>query len=169
MGLSTAVSVASFSVVLAESFSAVMLSTLVPATFIEVANTVKRVAKAKAANGETVTDDDLNGDPNNADDDGLLGPLGDVPGLDTVNTAIATVAAATAEPTELQMLLPSTATIDAEFEFHGGETYSAAASVGAQVKLVTINAGYSALYTTSSSNKLKLHIEFASVPVQIGD
>jgi len=109
--LSTAVSVASFSVVLAETFGAVMLSTLIPATFIETANTAKRLAKTKADAGET----------------------------------------------------PS----DAEFEFHGKERYEAELRAGAQINLVNITAGYSALYETRSNNKVKLHIEFSSVPITI--
>ncbi len=156
MGFSTAVSVASFSVVLAETFTAVMMSTLVPATFIEVASTAKRLAQNAANPGDADTDDAVN-------------QLDALPGVDGLKKVVNTIATATGEPTELQMLLPKTATIDAEFEFHGSESYAASVSGGAQVKVVTVSAGYSALYETSSSNKVKLHIEFASVPVQIGD
>lgn len=160
MAFSTAVSVASFSVVLAETFSAVLLSTLIPATFVETASTVKRIARTAAdANGNV---------PAGAVEDDDLAPMNVVPGLETVRDVIRNIAGATAEPTDLNLLLPKRATIDAEFEFHGSEAYEAAAAIGAQVKLVNISAGYSALYETSSRNKVNLHIEFASVNVRIG-
>lgn len=160
MALSTAVSVASFSVVLAETFSAVMLSTLIPATFVETANTVKRIARKKANEGEV---------PSDAISDNDVAAMNVVPGLETVRDVIKNIAGATAEPTDLHLLLPKTATIDAEFEFHGSEVYSAEARIGAMVELVNITAGYSALYETGSSNKIKLHIEFQSVNIRIGD
>lgn len=159
MAFSTAVSVASFSVVLAETFGAVMLSTLVPAGLVEVANTAKRLAAGVADGGDA--------DPD-AEDDGA-GPADALAGvLAPVTDVVRSIAAATAEPTDLNLLLPKSATIDAEFEFHGREAYSAQASAGAQINVVNISAGYSALYETSSSNKVKLHIEFASVAVRIG-
>jgi hypothetical protein len=65
-------------------------------------------------------------------------------------------------------LLPKTASIDAEFEFHGSERYGANANVGAQIEIVTVNAGYSALYEARSSNKVKLHVDFETVSVTIG-
>jgi hypothetical protein len=158
--LSTAVSVASFSVVLAETFGAVMLSTLIPATFVETANTVKRLAKSKADQNPPAT-------PSDTELTGATAALDKLPGIDAIRDAIRNIAAATAEPSELNLLLPRSATIDAEFEFHGNERYSANLQAGAQINVVNITAGYSALYETSSRNKVKLHIEFSSVPVTI--
>lgn len=157
MAFSTAVSVASFSVVLAETFGAVMLSTLVPAGLIEVANTAKRVAAGTAGGGGGG-----GGGPAPAPLDALAGAL------DPVTNVVRSIAGAVAEPSDLNLLLPKSATIDAEFEFHGREAYSANVGVGAQVNIVNISAGYSALYETSSRNKVVLHIEFASVAVRIG-
>ncbi len=161
MAVSTAISVASFSAVLAESFAAVMLSTLIPATFVETANTVKRLAQNAA-------DDDGNV-PEGAVEDSALSPL-DVAGpvTEPFKSIIRNVAAATAEPSDLNLLLPKSATIDAEFEFHASEAYELSAEVGAQIKLVTVAAGFSALYETSSSNKVSLHVEFESVNLRIG-
>jgi hypothetical protein len=158
MAVTTAVSVASFSVVLAETFGAVMLSTLIPATFVETANTLKRLTKRHA---------DENTTPTEAETNAVLSALESLPGIPAIEDALRNVAAATAEPTNLNLLLPKSAVIDAEFEFHGSEAYSAEASVGAMVKLVTVEAGYSALYSVSSSNKVKLHIEFETVNLTI--
>ncbi|HVQ73987.1 MAG TPA: hypothetical protein VMT79_00455 [Candidatus Binatia bacterium] len=158
MALTTALSVASFSVVLAEAFGAVMLSTLIPATFVETANTLKRIAKQRADSGQPVSDSDA---------EGALTPLASLPGVDAIRDAIRNVAAATAEPSDLHLLLPKHATIDAEFEFHGQEEYAANVGVGAQIQLVTVNAGYSSLYSVSSSNKVKLHVQFETVKVTI--
>ena len=161
MAYSTAVSVASFSVVLAESFAAVMLSTLIPATFVETASTVKRLARNAAdADGNV---------PDGAVEDDDLAPLDVAEAVAGPLKKVArNLAAATAEPTDLNLLLPSSATIDATFEFHGSEAYELGAEVGGQVKLVTVAAGYSALYETSSSNKVNLHVEFESVNIRIG-
>jgi hypothetical protein len=154
--MSTALSVASFSVVLAETFGAVMLSTLIPATFVETASTMKRLAKHHA---------DANTPPAEAEPalNSALAPLESIPGIPALRDTLRNVAAATAEPTDLHLLLPKKAAIDAEFEFHGSESMEAGASVGGQIKLVTVEAGFSALYSVSSSNKVKLHIEFETV------
>jgi hypothetical protein len=152
MSISAVSSVTSFSIVLAETFGAVALSTLVPNAFVESANAVKRLA-ADAAD---------------ADKDDAMSPLGAIPGVDAVVEAVKQIADATDDPTDMHILLPKNASIDAEFEFHGQESYQAGASVGGQVQIVTINAGYSALYTARSSNKVKLHIDFETVAVKIG-
>jgi hypothetical protein len=158
MAVTTAISVASFSIVLAETFGAVMLSTLIPATFVETASTMKRLAKKHV---------DAHTEPTQEEKDGALSVLKSLPGIPAISDALENVAMATAEPTNLNLLLPKQATIDAEFEFHGSESYAYNANVGAQVKLVTVEAGYSALYTVSSSNKIKLHIEFETVNITI--
>lgn len=152
MSISAVSSVTSFSIVLAETFGAVALSTLIPNAFIESANAVKRLAA----------------DATETEKDEKMGPLNAIPGADAIANAVKNIAAATAESTDMHILLPKNASIDAEFEFHGRESYEAGASAGGQVQIVTINAGYSALYEAQSSNKVKLHVDFETVAVRIG-
>jgi hypothetical protein len=156
MSISAVASVASFSVVLAETFGAVALSTLIPNAFVESANAMKRLASRAAT------------DPADAgEEEKAMGPLSAIPGIDAVRDAVKNIAAATAEPSDLHLLLPKKATIDAEFEFHGSESLTVGAGLGAQIKLVTVNAGFSALYSSSSSNKVTLHVDFETVSVTI--
>jgi hypothetical protein len=153
VAVSAAVSVAAFSVVLAETFAAVGLSSLIPAGFITTARLVKEVA------GPTP-------DPASEEDVNKLtaaltteGKPGDAAGK--LLTALAR------SVDDLDVLLPKDAKIHAEFEFHGSEGYSGEAAVGGQIELVTVKAGFSALYTASSSNKVTLDVDFASVHVEL--
>lgn len=141
MAVSAAVSVASFSVVLAEAFAAVAVSTLVPATFLSVA----RAAKAAAANAN-VTEGD--------------GFIGNLPG---VGVAVEALKSASKRITDIDLLVPKTAKIHGEFEFQGGESLAAGASLGGQVQVVTVSAGYSMLYQSTSRNKITLDVDFAAV------
>lgn len=159
MSISAVSSVTSFSIVLAETFGAVAMSTLVPNAFIETANTIKLLAAKAAEAGDNKIDDTSLANVN---------PLSAFPGVESVVGAVKSIAAATSDPTDMHILLPKNASIDAEFEFHGRESYQAGATVGGQVQIVTINAGYSALYEAQSSNKVKLHIDFETVAVKIG-
>ena len=65
------------------------------------------------------------------------------------------------------MLLPKTAKIHGEFEFHGSERYAEDVSAGCAAEVVTVKAGYSAMYEASSSNTVTLDVEFVSVHVEI--
>jgi hypothetical protein len=147
MVVSTAVSVAAFSVVLAESFVAAATSTLVPATFLAVAR------GAKAAVGGAA--------PANSADPALADPLvGNMPG---VKEAVDALRLAVNAMDEIDLLVPKTAKIHAEFEFEASESYAGHASIGAMVNVVSVSAGYSALYQTSTRNKITLDVDFAAV------
>ena len=148
--VSTAVSVASFSVVLAEAFSAVGLSTLVPNTFIAAV----RAAKA--------TLDDPNATAAKKDE-----ARADLRAAAGTNDRLAEVLLAAVDTDALDVLLPNSAKIHAEFEFQGSEKYEYGAEMGAMVEVVTIRAGYNALYETSSKNKITLDVSFAPVNVKI--
>lgn len=140
MAMSTAISVGSFTVVLAESFAAVAASTLIPATFLAVA----RAAKAGGA-AENESANDL-----------VKDMLGVNHALNAVKTGIDSI-------DEIDLLVPKTAKIHGEFEFEASESYSANVAIGALVNVVAVAAGYSALYETSSRNKITLDVEFAAV------
>lgn len=141
MAFSTAVSVAAFSVVLTQSFVAVAASTLVPATFL---------AALRAARGATNPGADTTGNS----------LVDSAPGVGEI---VSGLRAGLASLEEIDLLVPTKATIDAEFEFEASEAYSADASLGGMVQVVSVAAGYSALYETSTRNKITLHLEFAAV------
>lgn len=142
MALSTAVSVAAFSAVLAESFAAVAASTLIPATFLGVARAAKRSGSS---------DDQKNA---------LNVLLGDMPGA---VASLGALKAGAALIDDIDLLVPKTAKIHGEFTFEATERYSASAAVGALVNVVAVAAAYSALYETRSTNKITIDVEFAAV------
>lgn len=152
MALSTIASVASFSAVLAETFAAVGMSTLIPNALVLAA----KAAKPSATGGTS---------PVNPSAIEAVEKL--FHENNPVRGALATVRAAAASMDHIDLLVPKKATIDAEFEFQAAENYSASASVGAAVNVVTVNAGYSALYETSSRNKVSLHVEFGLVGIDL--
>ncbi len=141
MALSAAVSVASFSVVLAESFAAVAASSLVPATFLSLA----RAAKATGT-GPSVTEGTALMTKN-------LGGDGFTKALAEAAKAI----------TDIDLLVPKTARITGDFEFQARDSASIAVSGGVQVNVVTVNAGFAALYESSSKNKVHLEVDYVSV------
>lgn len=140
MALSTAISVGAFSVVLAESFAAVAASTLVPATFLAVIRAAKKNASAE----------------NESANDLVKDMLGVGQALKAVKTGIDSI-------DEIDLLVPKTAKIHGEFEFEASEAYSENIAIGALVNVVAVAAGYSALYETSTRNKITLDVEFAAV------
>ncbi len=147
MALSTAVSVASFTVVLNQSFAAVAASSLVPATFVTLARLAKQAAGA-AGSGSGAA-------PASA---GLVAGL--VPGGTELVKALQEAAKSI---NDIDVLVPKTAKISATFEFEGAENYSAAMQAGAAINVVSVNAGYSAMYSTSSKNRIQLDVDFVSV------
>ncbi len=138
MAVTAAVSVAAFSVVLAESFAAVAMSSLVPATFVQLA----RLAKA---GGTAVANTAL---------------VGKLPGGTELAAALAEAAKST---TDIDVLVPKTARITADFEFEGTESYTVGASAGGAINVVSVAAGFSALYASKSTSKIHLEVDFVSV------
>jgi hypothetical protein len=138
MAVTAAVSVMAFSAVLAESFAAVAASSLVPSTFV----TLTRLAKAGAVSTENAS---------------LIKKL---PGGTEL---AASLREAATSMTDMDVLVPKTARITADFEFQASEQYSADASLGVAVDVVTVSAGYSALYTSTSTSKIHLEVDFVSV------
>jgi hypothetical protein len=149
MAFSTAVSVAAFSVVLTESFVAVAASTLVPATFLAAARAARRAADASGAAGDAGATDTTGNSL-----------IAKAPG---VKEAVEALRSAIASVDEIDLLVPNKARIEADFEFEASEAYSGDATVGGFVNVVAISAGYSALYQTSTRNKIHLEVDFAAV------
>ena len=150
MAVSAAVSVASFSAVLAASFAAVAASSLVPATFLSLV----RAAKGAGAGGGGGTGaGQLTSTPTEDAIDDLLHD-------DKLSKALSEAGKSL---TDIDLLVPKSAKITGDFEFQATDRVSADVSVGAAVKVVTISAGYSALYTSTSKNKIHLEIDFVSV------
>jgi hypothetical protein len=166
--LSAAVSIASFSVVLAETFAAVGLSSLIPAGFITLARGTKQILGGAAR-------PDLDPDDITDISDAIAysaTPKPEAGGTSATSVAPAEVAnkllkALAKSVDDLDVLLPKTAKIHGEFEFHGSEKYAYGAEAGCAVEMVTVKAGYSAMYEASSSNKVTLDVEFVSVHVEI--
>ena len=134
-------SVASFSIVLGEAFAAVGLSTLVPNTFIA-------LTKAAKGGGAAISD--------------VMLTNAKIPGA---VEAAALMRGAAASLDSMDILLPKDAKIHAEFEFQGSDKMSADVSVGGQVEVVTVKAGFSAMYESKSSNKITLDVNFVTVHV----
>ncbi len=169
--LTAAVSVASFSVVLAETFAAVGLSTVVPAGVVTLARMVKQIAgdpTQSASNGTTAAKDDVLHQIAGQDASGTTPAKLGMPGADTAAKLVNAMAASL---DELNLLLPSSAKIHAEFTFEARERYDVAASgnlgVAAEVAVVGISAGFSALYEAKSTNKITLDIDFAPVNIKL--
>ncbi len=202
MGATAIASVASFSVVLGETFAAVGLSTVVPNLFIAAAKAAKGAvappadvasavamltdaqAKLSAATPGTAdvtaakagVDSALSllavPNPNAAGNQKAQASFQDMFGAESaakgvVSKALDVVKNAANAVDELHVLLPNKATIDAEFEFHASEEYKAGVGIGAAVEMVTVKAGYSGMYESSSRNKVTLHVEFGAIAVKI--
>jgi hypothetical protein len=151
--LSTVMSVTSFSVVLAEAFAAVGLSTVVPAAVVTAARLAAQLA-----------DDAPADDPKRKRLNGIIEglPEGNMAG----KTADLMKAVAKSLPT-LDILLPKTAKIHAEFTYTGTDSLSVSGGVSVPLQVVSVNVGFSELYTTTSSNKITLDVDFVSVNVPI--
>jgi hypothetical protein len=148
MAVSAAVSVASFSAVLAASFAAVATSSLVPATFL----TLVRAAKGAGAGG--------GGSASASASPATVASINSLLGDDKLSKALSEAANSV---TDIDLLVPKSAKITGDFEFQATDRVSGGVSVGTAVQVVTISAGYSALYTSTSKNKIHLEIDFVSV------
>ena len=165
MTVSAAVSVASFSVVLAETFAAVGLSTIVPTSVVTLARLAKQLAAGAA--------------PVQADADKIqsaISSVGSLTAKDSNNQpkpvnpgdAIATLGSALGKALpSLDMLLPKDAKIHAEFTYEGRDSMSLNASAGGMINVVSVSAGFSELYESKSTNKITLDINFVSVNIPL--
>ncbi len=147
MAYSTIMSIGSFSVILFEAFTAVGLSSLMPTTAITLAR-MSKPDDSGAADDTTEMETSLAKTPVNGLKD-LLKNLGK------------------AGPDSLDILMPSTAKIHAEFEFQGRDESRIEGSIGGFVEVVNVNVGFSALYESTSRNKITLDVDFVSVNVPI--
>lgn len=148
MAVSTAMSVASYSVVLAETFATVGLSTLVPATFVGVARAIKAAGEARDASRPV---------PAGTSEMERL----DVGSIVPTGPAEELVRYIAANEETLDLLVPKKARIQAEFEMQASESYSEGMSGGVTMDVVTVKAGMSLLYKTKSECKVKLDLNFA--------
>jgi hypothetical protein len=154
--ISTAFSIASFSIVLAECFAMVGMSTLIPTGAAVAASTIRHAAleNKQTPPGTTPAQNDPLGQ--------LLsfgGSIASAP-VEGIKQVIRTVAH---DMDSISLLVPKSASIDAVFKFHANESYSMNAEGGAMIQLVTVKAGYSALFAVETSNEVKLHVDFALV------
>jgi hypothetical protein len=168
--MTTAISVLAFTVVLAEAFLAVGLSTVVPAAFVEMCRVIRAMMLATTVDNTAI---DLALDhlmevapmlpgmpgplkPGATDADKEARRAALKPYKDAVRELVKT-------SDKLQLLVPKSASIDAEFACSGGETYSANAGLEGVIQVVGVKAGYSALFEMKSSTSVRLHVDFAPV------
>ena len=157
-----------FTVVLAEVFAAVGLSTLIPNVFVQLCRALKLTGDA-ALTGVAL--------------DTVLGILVKglaLPGLPAIPAATADAGTKGAYEAKLQMiknhlikavqdtkkmqlLVPNKATIDAEFSCSGGESYGYEVGAEGVIEVVGVKGGFSALYEMKSSMTIRMHVEFAPV------
>jgi len=140
-------SVISFSIVLAETFAAVGMSTLVPNALIAVAQAVHGAANS------TLPVDIKSALPSN---------------LTAVGSAVDVLAKSAGSVKSLDVLVPKTAKITAEFQFQGSSSVVGQVGGGVGMDAVSVKAGYSALYESKSSNKITLEVNFQTVSVDLG-
>jgi hypothetical protein len=154
MAVSTALSVASFSIVLTETFIAVAASTLAPATFVSFLRAMKAKAEADAGNAPPggITFPEFNADSNAL-----------TKGFDGIKDLLKGVGDGVRAIDEIELLVPKTAKIHAEFEFEATEQYATEGALGGFVNVVAISAGYSSLFQTASRNRITLDIDYAVV------
>lgn len=153
MAASTALSVAAFSVVLTETFVAVAASTLVPATFLTFLSAIKADPGADTSANPFDPDRPQDADPQTS----LVAAM---PGMKELVKAIK---AGVAQVDEIDLLVPKTAKIRAEFEFEASEQYAGSFAIGGMVNVIAVAAGYSALFQTATRNKVTLDVDFAVV------
>jgi hypothetical protein len=147
--MSSAESVVSFSIILAEVFASVGMATVVPNML---------VMGAKGTAGVlTALDEELK-------------DAKEIPGA--VKNGIHLLAAGAKNMDALELMIPKTADIHAEFTFQGtfketldvnGAGSGSIQSLGA----VSVGAGFSALYESTSTNKITLDIHFVTVNVPL--
>jgi hypothetical protein len=170
--LTAIASFASFTAVLAESLAAIGLSALMPTliasvgkqlkcAFEDFANDPANLEKALAPLREGLGS--LNKMLATRDGEGL--PVPSV--MDVIESVLSSMARGSESIEAIDLLVPKSADLDASFEFHGNERYEGEAEVGAMVQLVTVKAGMSALYESTSSSKVSLKLHFESVPVNL--
>jgi hypothetical protein len=172
--MTTAFTVLAFTVVLAEMFAAVGLSTVVPAAFAELVSILKKGSIA----GVTLTAAQLS--QIMAVLQKLVPPIPGLPAppdpsdsdaVTEYNNAIQPVMnaikGALTSADKLQLLAPKAATIDASFECGGSESYAETMGVEGVIQVVGVKAGFSAMFELHSSTTLKLHVEFAPVEYTI--
>lgn len=153
MALTAAISVASFSVVLAETFAAIGASTLVPAAFVSGLRLAKGVGEETGDGGSGLGDD------------AMLAALGTNP----LKPVIDALSKGMKNIDDVQLLLPRDAKLHAEFEFEASDRVSVDASVSTpMLQVVSVNAGFAALYESRSKNKITLDMNFVAVNVALG-
>ena len=156
MAINTVESVASFTVVLAETFAAVGLATVAPAATVALAKALKGQAAGTGPSPAPAIPPLAGQDKTE-----LIESFSSFPG--PTKKVAEFMGKAFLNLDELHLMVPKTAKIHAEFEFQGSETWSGngTLALGPSVtQIVSINAGFSALYSSTSKNKITLDVDF---------
>jgi hypothetical protein len=145
-------SVGSYTVVLAETFAAVGLASIIPTALI---------AAAQAAKGALLNAPATQNIPDAGD---IKTSLQDFKGLDKGLTILNAMGKSL---DEFQVMMPKTAHIESSFEFEGSDKVTENASGGVAVQVVNVNAGFSLLYESKSTNKITMDIDFHIVNIPL--
>jgi hypothetical protein len=161
MALAGAMSIVSFSLALAEVFTAVGLSTLIPATYIEIARAARKLLDTSDPNSLTAAEIQQ----------ALTGIAKFLPvktdGQNDTALAAKIIQSLLASSDTIDLLLPKSACIEADFTFQGSEKIEEEIGVGAAIDVVNVNAGFSYLYSETSSNHIHLKIDYVMVQEQL--
>ncbi|MDB5251685.1 MAG: hypothetical protein JWP27_854 [Flaviaesturariibacter sp.] len=145
-------SVGSYTVILAETFAAVGLASLVPTALIAAAQATKgaliQAPAERAIPGADAIRDNLKDFAAVAKGLDVLGAMAE--GMD-----------------DFHVLLPKTAHIESTFEFEGSDKVTENVSGGVAVQVVNVNAGFSMMYESKSTNRITMDIDFQSVNIPL--
>jgi hypothetical protein len=171
MPLTAFTSLATYTAVLAESLAAIGLSSLAPSLLA----TIGKLAKCAVEE-----DDGALRAAAQAQVDNLIRGLGKLAGptregsgapvpspAEVVGGLFDALSRGLHSIEQIDLLVPKTASLETEFEFHASESYGGQASVGGMIQVVTLQAGFHALYEASSRNRIRMKIDFVSVPFDL--
>ncbi|MDB5251684.1 MAG: hypothetical protein JWP27_853 [Flaviaesturariibacter sp.] len=161
-------STVSFSVVLAETFAAVGLATVVPTALIATAKLTKIALNKvleKNANGVGYVNQPYSADTSISDNFKRPGGTDGIEGA--VSKGLKALQAAVANVKDVNLLMPQQANIKADFTFSASDSYSLDVGGDATIQAVNVKAGYTALYASKSSNRISMNIHFETVAVTL--
>ena len=168
--MNVAVTALAFSAVLAEMFTAVGLSTVVPNLFVEACRALKALGTGTLSNPDLLAFVGQFFSKFASSIPGLpQAPAADAPAdkwndyTKAITPFITNLQKMLSTSDTLQLLVPKGGYIDASFSCSGRESYEGEASVLGVFEVVGVKAGFSALFEMKSSTTLKLHVDFAAV------
>jgi hypothetical protein len=160
-------STVSFTVVLAETFAAVGLATVVPTALIATAKLTKAALNEAAKKTNNTYGQPFDSHSELIDSTRDANPDGGDAIEGAVSKGLRVIQAAVANVKDVNLLMPQTANIKAEFTFSANDAYSLDVGGNATIQAVNVKAGFTALYSSKSSNRISMNIHFEPVAVTL--